>query len=110
MNKKLLAITIIGIFMISFVSANILTDVWDFLTGKEKPIKKIPSYVKLGLNETTFNTFNEKVNSIKVLPICLKVPENSKCREKNPNYKPLNISNINYFYINNEGVKRFNNE
>ena len=109
MNKKLLAITIIGIFMISFVSANILTDVWDFLTGKEKPIKKIPSYVKLGLNETTFNTFNEKVNSIKVLPICLKTPENSKCREKNPNYNPIDISYSNYFDKNELNVQRFKN-
>jgi len=110
MNKKLIATAILGIFVISFVSANILTDVWDFLTGKEKPIKKIPSYVKLGLNETTFNTFNKKVNSIKTLPICLLVPENSKCKEKNPLYNPIDISNTNYFYQNNINIIRFTNE
>ena len=105
--EKILAIAIIGIFLISFVSANIFTDVWDFLTGKEKP--KIPSYVKLGLNETEFNTFTKK-NEIKTLPICLKTPENAKCREKNPNYKPIDVSNIKYFNINQMGITKFSNE
>jgi len=84
--KKLLISVILGIFLISGIFA---------------------------LSFSIKNDFDKKVDSIKTITICQKDNEkavkNSKCEELNSKYEPLNISKVNYFTENTEGVIRFTN-
>jgi len=96
--------------MLSFASANIFTDAWDFITGKQKPEPYKP-YFNIS---DDFNTkkldLDKSVICVKDLNDNTKLVKIDKCDKNKSKYTLIDISNSNYFHTNSEGITRFNNE
>lgn len=118
-----IALAFVLIVSTTVVSAGLFD--W-FKDAKEVSEPQIPSYIKMGLNETTFNTFTTQKTELETKQICenpseinlLSYKQPTKCKiyevtdklSKETTYTEKDISNLNYFYENDEGIVRFKNE
>ena len=104
MKTKIIILTafIVGIFLFSFVSANLFTNVSNWITGKPK----IEPYKPAFNISNNFNTNKVDLNRRMIF---------NKLRKINPRrFKHLKRERINliqnYFKINSQGITRFSNE